>query len=81
MRSISVEMSDEDFRLLNGMAKQSNESRSSVLCDALRIKKALIAREHAAVMDGLKSAKDAPLISDEDAQNHFEAFKRSVHGE
>jgi len=68
-------MSDEDYSLLDGMARQGKTSRSEILCEALKIKLAIDRRERAAVMAGLESAKNEPLLSEEDAEKHFEAFR------
>jgi hypothetical protein len=71
-------MSDDDFSLLDGMAKQSKASRSDVLCEALRLKQVFDERERVSVLTGLESAKNEPLLSDDEANAHFEKFKQSM---
>jgi len=78
MHNISVKMSDDDFSLLDGMAKQSKASRSDVLCEALRLKQVFDERERVSVLTGLESAKNEPLLSDDEANAHFEKFKQSM---
>jgi len=78
MHNISVKMSDDDFSLLDGMAKQSKASRSDVLCEALRLKQVFDERERVSVMAGLESTKNEPLLSDDEANAHFEKFKQSM---
>jgi len=78
MHNVSVKMSDKDFSVLDGMAKQSRASRSEILCEALRIKKAFDARELKAVREGLESAKNEPLTSHEDAVSEFAEFRKRV---
>jgi len=81
MHNVSVKMNDEDFSLLDNMAKKSHLSRASVLCEALRIKQAFDRRENEAVLAGLESARNKPLLSDEDANKHFERFSATIDGQ
>jgi len=76
MRNVSVKLSEDDFRLLDGMARENHKSKAEVVREALQSKAAYEEYKRRAIAEGIKSADNEPLTSHDDAIDEFSAFRR-----
>jgi len=75
MHNVSVKMNDNDFSLLDGMAKQSRKSRAEIMREALQSKAAYEAYKKQAIQEGIESAEMEPLTSHEDVVKELAEFR------
>jgi len=83
MHNVSVKMNDNDFSLLDGMAKQSRKSRAEIMREALQSKVAYEAYKQQAIQEGIESAETEPLTNHEDVVKELAEFRvlfKEKHG-
>jgi len=71
MRNVSVAMNENDFNVLDRMAKESHKSRSEIMREALKTKSAYDEYVREAVVKGRESADKDELISHGDVVAHM----------
>jgi len=75
MRNVSVAMNENDFNVLDRMAKESHKSRSEIMREALKTKSAYDEYVREAVAKGRESADKDELISHGDVVAHMSKIR------